>query len=167
MNRGRYIISFVLVVALVAPFAAQMLVQQKINNNRYTMQQRMEKEPLVQLSIPENKLQWVKPGKEIRLGDRLFDIKKMNVENGMAHIAGLFDDEEKKLDKELGRQNQQNSSLQHLLVQLFSAGYDHSFCIQSLPPQVNSVHPLTKVYGIVPAYTSPAYDIAAPPPWLV
>lgn len=166
MTRGRYIIFFLFIAALTAPFAAQILVHQKIKNNRQLMEERMQQEPLVQLSIPVHELQWVKPGKEIRVGNRLFDIKKIHITGQTALLTGLYDEEEKELERKLAGQQQHNRSLQHLLLQLFSGGYYCSFNAPIIVPPVREIAEPGRPH-ITTVYLSPSYDIAAPPPWLV
>jgi len=58
------------------------------------MEHRLEVEALQQVILPAAQVRWVKPGKEIMVEGRMFDIKSFRTENDRCYIVGLFDDEE-------------------------------------------------------------------------
>lgn len=164
MNKRRYIISFVLIVVLSLPFAAQLFMQVRISAIRNTMKQKLAKEQLTRLTIPVSALKWVKQGKEIIIGNRLFDIKTICTENDTAVVTGLYDEAEKKLTDQLSAQHKKSDSLNSMMQQLFTSSYDHSFTEQPVlypPPE-----PAQKNNTIQTAkYSSPYTLVAAPPPW--
>jgi hypothetical protein len=166
MNARRYILSIACITAMCMPFASQLFIHLKISANRNEMLRKMEKETLVHFSIPVANLHWIKPGKEIMIGNRMFDIKKITIHGNMAAVTGLFDDVEKKLNGRLADHQKKNQSLDNLLSQIFSGGYDHSFSKQpdvSVPVIIRT----KTISGIPPFYLSAFTEVSAPPPWLV
>lgn len=84
------------------------------------MKNRMEKEVLQTVTMDENKVKWVKPGKEAWINGRLFDIKTRSCQNGHCIFTGFFDDEETALVMELQKNHQQNKKADNdFLAQLF------------------------------------------------
>ena len=64
---------------------------------RHQMEEALESRQLHTLGIPLAQVFWVKPGKEIRIGDRFFDIKESYQKHDTLWVQGLFDEEEKSL----------------------------------------------------------------------
>jgi hypothetical protein len=85
-----------LVTAMPLLFTIILLARQKIA--QYDMKERLEKELLHTIVVPKKKIIWVKYNKEIRLGDKLFDIKSSAEKNGNIYFTGLFDEEEAALN---------------------------------------------------------------------
>ena len=84
------------------------------------MKKKLKHQQLVTIEIPVHKICWYIPGKEILVNGSLFDVESIVYNNGIALIKGLYDTQEKELDKQLSQatgQNQ-NSSLNHILIRL-------------------------------------------------
>lgn len=135
--------------------------QQRI---RHEMKEKLEEEMLHTIVVPAKQFLWVKYNKEIRVGDKMFDIKSMRVEKDNYIFTGLYDEEETALnnyfenqtDQKSERGNQLLSSLFQLLQSAFieeetnSPVTDFSICEYS---------PL-----ILQHITSPFENILTPPP---
>ncbi len=90
-----------LLVALPLVYITILQVQEQIN--RHQMMERLEEEALQTISIPVQKLIWVKRGKEILVGDKRFDVKEIIFKNNLAIVTGLFDEEEEAIMKKMNR----------------------------------------------------------------
>lgn len=62
------------------------------------MLERVEKEQLTTIKIPEKEIEWYNPGHEIIIEGKMFDIKSIHLENGIYTISGLFDEDETELN---------------------------------------------------------------------
>lgn len=53
------------------------------------------------LTLPVTSLEWYETDKELLVGERMFDVKSIAVEDGIAHVTGFFDDLETQLNRTL------------------------------------------------------------------
>lgn len=116
-----------LTVALILIFAAPVLLllayQVQLCYNRFEMLERLEEESLHTITIPKTDLHWAIPGKEIRLGSRLFDVKDLKYNGDFVQFSGLFDDEEAELEKLIrSRSSSEESKLPFLVKLAISPG---------------------------------------------
>jgi hypothetical protein len=65
------------------------------------MEKKLEQQFLQTVRIPLHNLEWVKPGKEIKIGKELFDVKTYTVQNQVVVLTGLYDKKEKILHQQL------------------------------------------------------------------
>lgn len=72
----------------------QIVIQQEV-------EKKMKSGVLQTISISKAGINWVKPGKEILLDNRLFDVKHFESGNEMVTLTGFFDDEETELITDL------------------------------------------------------------------
>ncbi len=68
-----------------------------------SMKKNLEKQYLQTARVPLADLHWVEKGKELRIGDELFDVKTWSVQNNEAVLIGLYDKKEKDLHLELDK----------------------------------------------------------------
>jgi hypothetical protein len=61
------------------------------------MKERLEKEALQTITIAQQKIQWIKSGKECRINGRMFDVHSMEISGNNVVLHGLFDEEENQL----------------------------------------------------------------------
>ena len=108
-------VSLLLTGAMPLFFTLFFLIKQQLI--RHEMKERLEKEMLHTIVVPKKEVQWVKYNKEIRVGDKLFDIKSYSEKNGLVSFNGLFDDEETALNDLMERDT--NGKNQNNLAQLF------------------------------------------------
>jgi hypothetical protein len=69
-----------------------LLVQQQIIQHR--MLEQLEAKHLSTIIIKKGNLKWTRPGKEIELGGKLFDVKEVTEKDGSYTIKGLYDEKE-------------------------------------------------------------------------
>ena len=68
----------------------------------HEMTERLENEELQEITIEFHKARWVKQGKEIWVGNRLFDVKETRRDGSKLILKGLYDDREKQIIAEMG-----------------------------------------------------------------
>lgn len=85
------------------------------------MEERMETSLLHSITLEEKKVIWIKPGKEILINGKMFDIKNTLKSKGKITFQGLYDEEETALKMNLEKgMHQQNILQKNLLSALFS-----------------------------------------------
>lgn len=159
------ITTFLLLAMLLAPLSYTYIFQAKQANVQRKMKKQLQGNMLHSMVIAEEDLRWVKPGKEILVGEKMFDIKTIEYRaDGTVYITGLFDHEESFLYAQLkkNRKEETNRNNQQL-VQLFQL-------MQALPDN----HPEQDHFTLplvlqMPADTenqlpSPFQSILTPPP---
>ena len=72
----------------------EILIEQEV-------EKKMKTEVLQSVSIAKSGIIWIKPGKEILLDDKLFDVKYFESANDIIILTGFFDNEETELMSEL------------------------------------------------------------------
>lgn len=120
-----------------------------------------ESSSLVQLRIPETKVQWMDE-REIAVEGRMFDIKKATLENGWYTFTGHFDDKETKLLKKQQNAHQQNSGQQtlvHLFKSLQQLYHDPQEPVLPFPGPVSSLSSYRND-SLLTAFL----DVSTPPP---
>jgi hypothetical protein len=111
---------FFLLLVAIAPLFYTIFLQINQYVIRHRMKERLEDQLLVTITIAENKINWIKPGKEISVNGSMFDIKSYNSENGHVTFTGLYDDDETALTEQLQKKQEKNSASDNeLFVQLF------------------------------------------------
>lgn len=127
------------------------------------MKERMEEQWLLTVTVSENDINWVKPGKEIWLNNRMFDIKSSSNENGIYTFTGLYDDDETRLVKQLQINQQENSAGNKVLAQLFQllmSPYDNLSLQLTFYKKIKTEFLLTAT----PRLSTQSISIITPPP---
>jgi hypothetical protein len=131
---------------------------------QHEAKEKLEASMLQTLHLKKEEFSWYKKGKEIRIGKHLFDVKSITEENGILVIAGLYDEQEDLLHKQLEQsQNKQENSSENNLCNFFFHFY---YSI----PSGNSIEPLASaIKNDYPAFNlaallTPARNIISPPP---
>jgi hypothetical protein len=161
----KYIATILLLVPLLAPAIFTITFQLQQQNIRHRMKERLEEKHLHSLTIQKDDIHWVKAGKEIAIGNRLFDIKSMGEgPDGTVTVIGLFDHEESLLVQQLKeQQEEQDSNSLKTLVQFFNL-------ILTIPGLEEAGHPgvcllpLTQYPDISVNLPSVFHKILTPPP---
>ena len=115
--------------------------------NRWEMTEKMEHAQLIELAIQDTAVHWVKPGKELLVNGKLFDVKTVAHQNGVTHFTGLYDHEEtaiiahirNQMHKEQGTQRVQATLFCYLLLGGDPTQLQHDFiCYQEITsrPQI-------------------------------
>jgi hypothetical protein len=115
------ITSFLFILLGLAPLLAIVFFTVRKQNIQTRMKEKLEHHLLQTIVIPENNVTWIKKH-EIRVNNRMFDIKTKKLENGVYTFTGLYDDEETKLTEQeknaAGKNNEQNKLLAQFLKHL-------------------------------------------------
>jgi hypothetical protein len=93
------VFGLVLLIALPLVFTVVILVKQKII--QFQRNVRFDKEILQTVVVPTENIYWVKPGKEILLDGKLFDVKSFKTAGNRISLTGFFDHKEDKLVKRI------------------------------------------------------------------
>lgn len=119
-RRAIYIIQpFFLLLVMLPVIAVCVLHYRQVVSERRG-KERLEREHLQTVSVPQESLRWAKAGKEIWVNNHLFDVKSYRLENGIYTFRGLFDEDETLIVKQVRKQDQQqNTNNTRLLGQLF------------------------------------------------
>lgn len=132
---------------------------------KWEMTERLETSRLTTLTIAEKNLHWIKPGKEILINGRLFDIKSSVTRNGICYIKGLYDEEETAIVQHIQHQMHKEQGThrlhQSLLCYLLFAGNPSSLNTHSIQSVAvsHSYWPLNE--GLI---SPPSLDRMTPPP---
>lgn len=124
----------------------------------------MEKSLLHTIILDEDKVVWMKPGKEIVVDGRMFDIKKSEKIDGKIVFQGLYDEEETALKNNINNSMRRDrSSQQTLLTNLFSLilGVYHTPGDTDIPVSDLSTE---KKAAIIHHWSQPILTILSPPP---
>lgn len=109
----RKITSFGLLLVLTMPlfFSVVVLLKQKIIH--HLREQRFETELLKTVIVSPGEFHWVKKGKEVIIGDKLFDVKSYKTDGNKIVLKGFFDVKESNLVqhiKDLAEQDDESNS---------------------------------------------------------
>ena len=100
MQKSKNILFFVLAVIILLPLAAPFLAELKISHLKKAAAERLEKEHVQTVLIAAAEIHWVKSGKEILIGYRLFDVKEYHANETSIIVTGVFDNEETAVKKQ-------------------------------------------------------------------
>jgi hypothetical protein len=153
-----------LLIAL-APLFYAFSFQWQQKNIRHRMKEELEEKMLHTLTLDQAQLHWTRPGKEIVINDKLFDVKTVEMnEDGSVVITGLFDEEETSLVKQI-KKNQQENGGEKLLGQFFQLQLNLPSEITSIT--INSVDINPQQFPRFASALSVAWSgILTPPPQL-
>lgn len=65
---------------------------------KWQAKERLEEEAHVILELPAASLVWEKRDKELRIGDRLFDVAALTISGGTARVTGIWDEQEREIE---------------------------------------------------------------------
>jgi hypothetical protein len=119
------ITSLLLILLVLLPSLFIFFVAAQREKIRHSMKEKMEEHLLHSITIQNDDIVWVKPGKEIRIGEQMFDIKHINRGEHTTTFLGLYDEEETMLNKQVRdgwnkNTNKQSLLLSHLVQFLYS-----------------------------------------------
>jgi hypothetical protein len=108
------ILSLALLLLMATPLLLSVVMQLRQLQVQHQAKERLEKEKQHTIALHKNQWHWVKKGKEIRVGNRLFDVHSLREVNGVFYFTGLYDDEETAIVKQLNhlQHNKQQSVAQ-------------------------------------------------------
>lgn len=100
-RRIHTIILYVLILVVSLPGLLYIYYEAARLHLHFTMEEAMERTHLQVLQIKSDELHWVRDGKEILVGDRMFDVHTFSQSGNSVIITGLFDDQETKIKEQL------------------------------------------------------------------
>lgn len=129
------------------------------------MKEELEKQSLCSVTVHESKIVWMKPGKEILVNGKMFDIKSSETSKGYTTFTGLYDEEETLLNRLLDETwkrkstDQNNNIITHLFHLLKGFFNEKNSLENNLLAETNSYRelPATKL-------TSSFIPLITPPP---
>lgn len=117
---NRKIIALFLLVLVLAPLSYLCLSEIRQQQIRNEMREKLEEESLQTLVLEAAAVKWFEPGREILIGDRLFDIKEtLAISNEHIAFTGLYDEDETRLVKQLNETRENDISYIQTLASLF------------------------------------------------
>jgi hypothetical protein len=158
------ILSFILLLTGALPFLFTLHFLGKQQLIRHEMKEKMEREMLHTVIIPENELVWVKYKKEVRINDKMFDVETYRIDNGQYYLTGLFDEEETALnnyfEKSTDQKNEKGSQMLSALLQFLQSMYPGD------PDEPLDFKNISKAYRplILQHISFPFKNVLTPPP---
>lgn len=157
--------AFFLLAVLLAPLSYSPVFKARQARVQRYMKKQLQGNMMHHLVMAREDLRWVKPGKEIMVGEKMFDIKTIEYRaDGMVFITGLYDHEESFLYAQLKKnRKEENNRNNQQLVQLFQL-------MQALPDRFTEQdHFSHSVAQQWPRHTgqllpSPFQSLLTPPP---
>lgn len=129
--------------------------------------ERIELGSVQRIEIPKDNIHWYKKGKELLIGGKLFDIRKLTETNNSLIVEGLFDDAETSLHHNLDRimdndndGRQKVSLIYQLLVQSAQQNHSTNDFMFSPPGAINEKHIILPSSRLLMA----VMPILSPPP---
>ncbi len=163
-NRNRQFISFILLLPVLIPLLFIVMNDLGKWQIKYRSRERLkENKSLVQLRIPEEKVQWMDKH-EIFVEGRMFDIKKAALKNGWYTFTGHYDDKETKLLRKQQAAQQQKSG-QQSLIQVFKSLQQLYFDPQEMALSLTAPALQLPLFRNDPLLTA-ILDVSTPPPQL-
>lgn len=149
---------------LLLPGALSVGLQLQVAIVRYEMREQMEQRELIQLRIDPNAIQWIEYGRELRIGQEMFDVHRLSeCPDGSIIVYGLFDAEEQRLKEKIANttRDTNDTEYQHCaawLLALFEADNEQPSFLQQ------AFHSTQQVPTLVAALPAIAYEVQLPPP---
>ncbi|RYZ44988.1 MAG: hypothetical protein EOO14_26305 [Chitinophagaceae bacterium] len=161
-KRGRHISAAIFSTMLLFPLLAMLLLQLGKAYIQSTREERLETEDLVTVVLPSEKVVWEEEGRELWVGDQMFDVASYTILDGNYHLTGVYDDDETEVA----------GSLLHLLLSGNNAGFlQFLLLLQSFAGSILLLYfsvaffvRKKKVIFLQPTLLSPIHLVLGPPP---
>jgi hypothetical protein len=112
-NGSRHISAAIFSTMLLLPLLAMFVLQLGKTYIQSTREERLQTEDRVTVVVPAAKVVWEEEGRELWVGDRMFDVSSYTIVGGNYHLTGVYDDDETEVA----------GSLLHLLLSGNNAGF--------------------------------------------
>lgn len=157
-------LGLLLLVALPLLLSVFIFLKQNILQNQ--RKQRFETEQLQTITVSSENINWEKPGKEVLINGKLFDVKSFKTSGTNIVLTGFYDHKEDNLVKhikDLSQQKNNSSGPADQLVVKFS------FCANYKEPITFSIQNNWQIIArkfpvFTEAVSSMSYPAVAPPP---
>ena len=145
-----------------AIFSIVFLVQLKIA--KHEAKEKLELTMLQTISVKKDDFTWVEKGKEIRIGDHMFDIKSMEEKDNLFSFTGIYDEQEDQLHQRLKdfNNNENNGEQNKLFSFFFNSFYFLPFYVQSQDDFAGSKTSYINYFSLL--LPSPYSETLSPPP---
>lgn len=120
IRRHRHSISVFFLALLMLPFLLHFSLLARQSRIRHRMEHELEVSKLHTLELKNEEIRWAKPGKELWIGDRLFDVESVSAGKNKTVFTGLFDNEETDIRNLVNRQHDQDKSGATKFISLLS-----------------------------------------------
>jgi hypothetical protein len=160
------IFAFLMILAIAIPALFYVYFSIELQLIRHHMEEQLEQQQLQTLSIKKAAFKWYKKGKEIEVGNRLFDVKEIREEGDILLVKGLYDDQEKKVKAEialLSKEKNKQTHLAHQLMNNFMTGQIFFEETATIFININITSPYTLITQ-TQLNPSPFQSIPLPPP---
>jgi hypothetical protein len=131
---------------------------------RHEIKEKLEQQMLHTVIVPEAEVAWVKYKKEIRIHDKMFDVKSFTIKKDQYIFTGLYDDEETALnnyfEKNTEQKNERGNQLLAAFFQLLQSMYSgdsNAFLISKNNSRIYCCLILSNI-------SAPIKNILTPPP---
>lgn len=162
MKRKRSILWFIIIAILALPVLATGILQIGQSYIKSTREERLRTEDLVQVVIPATGVVWEEEGRELWVGDRMFDVASYTLENGSYYLTGVFDDDETEIAGTLLHLifSKSNGHLLQLLLLLQC----FTVCVVVLDFSLSGSRKRRNFSFNLFSFPSPSYMVLGPPP---
>jgi hypothetical protein len=93
-NRCRHISSALFSTLLLLPLLAILFLQIAQAYIKSTREERLETGKLITVVLPAKNVVWEEDGREVWVGDKMFDVASFQIIGGDYHLTGVFDEQE-------------------------------------------------------------------------
>jgi hypothetical protein len=158
------VLGLLLVLAVPLIFSTSILVKQKVL--QYQRRARFETEILQTIRVSVENLHWIKPGKEILINGKMFDVKAYHQEAGDFLLTGFYDHKEEKMVKHMNdllhQKHKPAHPYSHATVKFLMFALYHEAAGFSIGDSWQIVsHRFLNYTELISSIT---YDAATPPP---
>ena len=116
MKLRLHLVAALLLLVVVLPLVFITLLQGRQWYVQHQVKEKMERASLHTVFIKQDEIRWIKPGKELRIQGKLFDVKHLVVRHDGLQVTGLYDEEEEAIEALLSRQHGSSKSLFQVLL---------------------------------------------------
>ncbi|ULQ56322.1 hypothetical protein KJS94_16860 [Flavihumibacter rivuli] len=159
----RKLLGIALLFLATLPIIAALLLPIRKWIVEHEWKERLELGSMVTVELRKGSYTWVRPGKEIRIGNRMFDVKETRTSGNLVYFKGIYDDQEAAIEAAI-RQNNEGKASGKAPVIVFWSPLCHLH-FPSYHLSANSID-ISLTYALYPPshYRSHQGEPASPPP---
>ncbi len=164
MKRLKNLFTCIILGIMLIPTAMPVILQLQQLFIQYQMEEALEHESLITVSIKTKDIQWIRQGRECMVNNQLFDVKEISIEHEITQLTGLYDMQEKAIQQQLANhtKNQQHSNHKAAIIKLLLqyAG------LQTTDFEIKPAITPARSFGFysMPFYPNPFTGMNTPPP---
>jgi len=101
----------ILLLVTITPMVYLFILPLKQQWIRHRMERELEEKADHTIILAENDLHWIRPGRELLVEGRMFDVKEISyLDNSKVKIKGIFDEEETVFTRQLEKDHEENNT---------------------------------------------------------